>query len=520
MGWVGWANKFSRALLLLALVVWMVIRLARSRGGLPVPSLLLGGLFLVAAMALASTTAHPMHPDEHDHVTAARYYLSHWLPPALDAPEIADSYTIWGTTYLSELDVVYLFAAKATEFWPGFGLNETTALRLFNVMLFGVLFVVAWLRRSVWGGAAVLLLTPQVWYIFSYFNADAFPLFLSFIVAMLFAAPDSPVSRFVEGERASRLALGVFVLALGLLFISKRNYPPVVFVVGLSLAVRHLDLNIPGILLGAFGAALLLFRLVAGDQLVYIFPNTAYWFGPVGLLMLGLFTTRILWQVLCQPDLRPRLYRLAVLFTLAVAVALPRFVADFAVNGNSAQKSERMKIAAEQHAGPLFKPSVIAANLSESYPGIHLAEKGVGFSQIIGQPYAWAANSWRSMLGVYGYMNIFAPPVLYWLLSAGMFMLCLSLIAWAYKHPEARRVLIVAVAGVALVALSSFVHSWANAFQAQGRYLLPGLVIIGIYLLSQPGLLRTRSTAFAIALCFMISVLSFVCVALPAGASS
>lgn len=515
-GWVEYLGRASQVLLLLALGVWVVVRLARSPTGVPVPALLLGAWLLVAAMAFTSTTSRSVHPDEYSHVGAARYYLNHWQPPAVDAPEIVDSYSIYGASYLNELDVVYLIAAKATQFWAGFGLDETTALRLFNVLLFGALLAVAWVRRSAWAGVAVLLLTPQLWYLFSYFNADVFPLFLSLLAAMLFAAPDSPVSRFVEGERASRLALFVFILALGLLLVSKRNYLPVVFAAGLSLTVRHLGLSVWGVLLGAVGAALLLFRLVAGGDLVHMFPYTARLFAPAGLVLLGLFAILALWPVLRQPILRPRLYRLGLLFALAVVVASPRIAQDIAVNGTPAQKSVRMSIAAEQHADPRFKPSALVTNPSASFPGLSLAAKGVTFSQVMGQPHGWAANSWRSLLGVYGYVNIFAPPLLYWLLGAGVLMLCFSMVGWALARAEARRDLVVAVAGIALVALSSIVHSWANDFQAQGRYLFPGLAIIAAYLLSQPAILRTRWASFAVALCFVGSVLSFAGVALPA----
>jgi hypothetical protein len=204
-----------------------------------------------------------------------------------------------------------------------------------------------------------------------------------------------------------------------------------------------------------------------------------------------------------------------LLFGLAITVALPRVVADVVANGGAAEKSQRMIAAAERHAGPLFKPSVVENNLAESYPGIRLAARGVPFSKIMGQPYAWTLNSWRSMLGVYGYMNVFPPSILYWLLSGGLLMLTISMVAWARKRTDAQRALMVAVAGIALVALSSIVHSWANAFQAQGRYLFPALVIAGIYLLSQPGLLRTRLASMGVALCFVVSVLSFAS-ALPA----
>lgn len=514
--WVGFASRASQALLLLLLGGWVVIRLARTPMGIPVPALLLGAWLLVAAMAFTSTTTRSVHPDEHSHVGAARYYLDHWQPPAVDDPRIVDSYSLYGSSYLNELDVVYQVAAKASHFWGGFGLDETTALRLFNVFLFGILLAVAWVRRSAWAGVAVLLLTPQLWYVFSYFNADAFPLFLSLLAAMLFAAPDSPVSRFIEGERSSRLAVWVFVLVLGLLLVSKRNYLPVVFVIGLTLTVRHLGLRGWGVLLGTAGAALVLSSLVAGNQLVHMFPISPQWFAPTGLVLLGLFVILILWPVLQQPSLRPRLYRIGAIFALALVVAMPRIIADVAVNGTPGQKAVRMSIAAERHADARFKPSTLETNPSESFPGLRLAAKGVTLSQVVGQPYGWAANSWRSLLGVYGYMNIFAAPVLYWLLGAGILMLCLSMVGWTLTRAEARVDLLVIVVGISLVALSSIMHGWGNDFQAQGRYLFPAIPIIATYLVSRPALLRTRWASFALALCFVASVLSFVGVAMPA----
>ena len=209
--WETIAGRAFQGLLLLALGVAVAARLSRARTGVPVPALLLGAWLLAGAMALTSTTSRSVHPDEFSHVSAAQYYFDHWLPPAVDAPEIANSYSAYGASYLNELDVVYLIAAKATHFWSGFGLDSTTTLRLFNVCLFGVLLAVVWIRPSVWPAAIVLLLTPQIWYIFSYFNADAFAFFLSLLATMLFAAPDSPVSRFVEGDacRASHSAFSL-----------------------------------------------------------------------------------------------------------------------------------------------------------------------------------------------------------------------------------------------------------------------------------------------------------------------
>lgn len=509
-------GRVSQVFLLLMLGAWVVCRLSRSSAGLPIPALLFGAWLLVVAMAFASTTSRSVHPDEYSHVRAAQYYLDHWKPPAVDLPEIVESYSAYGASYLNELDVVYLIAAKSTQFWAGFGLDEIKALRLFNVMLFGVLLLTALLHREAWAGVAVMLLTPQLWYTFAYFNADAFPLFLSLLIAILFGARNSPVSRYIDGKQATRLALLVFILAVGLLLVSKRNYLPVAFMAGLSLMMRHLELKTWVATVGVVGLVLLMFSLIGGDDLVHMFPHAENLFVPTGLVLLGLFVAFALRAVIRDPLLRPRLYRLGLLFTLAVAVALPRIAADIAVNGTPAQKSASVAIAAERHADPQFKPSSWVTNPSSSDPGLNLAAKGVTLWQVVGQPYNWGTKTWYSMLGVYGYLNIFAPTLFYWLIGAGIIMLLLRLVGETLISVDARRDLFVATAGIALVILSSIIHSWANDFQPQGRYLLPSFAIIAAYLASCPAMLRTPWVSIAVAMCFLGSVLSFVGVALPA----
>jgi Predicted membrane protein (DUF2142) len=514
--WERIAGRTFQGLLLFALGIAVAARLSRPPTGVPVPALLFGTWLLVGAMALTSTTRQSVHPDEFSHVSAAQYYFNHWLPPAVDAPEIADTYSAYGASYLNELDVVYLVAAKSSHIWSGFGLDATTTLRLFNVCLFGVLLAVAWIRPSVRPAAIVLLLTPQIWYIFSYFNADAFAFFLSLLATMLFAAIDSPVSRFVEGERVSRIALGIFVVSLGLLLISKRNYIPVVFATALLLAVRHLGVTVWTSVVCAVGVGLLMFRLIAGNALVYMFPSVAAWFVPTGLILLVAFAVVLILRVVQRSELRPRLYRLACLFILASLVALPRIVVDVSENGWPAQKSLQMSMAAENFAEPPFKPSTLRTNPDASYPGLYLASKGTTLGQIVGEPHEWLAISWYSMLGMYGYMSIAAPPFLYSLLSFGMLVLSFAFLRWAFTHPEARVNLVVAVVGVALVALASVLNSWASDFQAQGRYLLPSFPIAAAYLLSQPALASSRLVSGGASVCFLGSVFSFVGVALPA----
>lgn len=508
--------NFAQLAVLFAVSGLVVLRLAGSRGRLPIPAMLAAAWMLVAAMAMTSTTSRSVHPDEYNHVAAASYYLNNWIPPAVDDPRIAASYSGYGTTYLDELDVVYLIAAKTSTLWAGARLDPVSSLRLFNVLLFAALVLVAGLQRQTWPGLAVLLLTPQLWYVFSYFNADALPFFLSMVAVLLLAAKDSPVSRFVEGERVPVATVVLFVLAVGLLLVSKRNFLPVVFFIGLLLTGRHLGLSWRGVLVGAVAAALLLFKLVAGAQLADIFPAVSALFAPVGFALLAVFAGLCLWPSIRAAELRPKLARVALVFLAALLVAAPRIAADLAINGSPSEKSAKMQVAQERHAELALKPSTLAGNLGASSPGLHLAAKGVPLSQLLGAPYHWLEISWRSLLGVYGYMTVWAPPPLYWLLGAGWLLLTLGLVRRREPPAGIRGLGIATVACMALVALSSLVHSWANDLQAQGRYLLPGLAMLAAYLLSQPGLLRTRWVAWGMGTCFVGAVLSFALVALPA----
>ncbi|KRA53571.1 hypothetical protein ASD77_02525 [Pseudoxanthomonas sp. Root65] len=509
-------TKYVLGILIFALAVF---HLARRPSGIPVTALLLAGVVLVAALALVSTTARSIHPDEHNHVAAAHYYFSHWKPPAVDDPAIVDTYTIYGTSYLNELDIGYLIAAKVSNLWSGFGLDDTVSLRLFNVLLLAILLVVAWRGRDTWTGAAVLLVTSQLWYLFSYFNADALPLFLSLMLAFLYGPASSAVSDYVEGKATRFLPLLAFVLVLGLLLISKRNYLLIVMFMGLFLCVRHLALPAWCVGLAAFGAGLLSFSLIGGAQMQYMFPSIGGSFVPVGSAMLLAAMLAGTWRVLGSKELRPKFYRMVALFSLAAMLAFPRVMLDRDVNGGSAEKTAKVLAAAEKYGEVRFKPSTLANNPAASYPGRNLAAKGVTIGQLFGHPYDWLYQSWRSSMGVYGYMNAFAPEWLYLLVSIGL-LLCL---AGAFRHGirdgTFRRDTFVVCCIAALVVLSSIVHSWAYDFQPQGRYLMPIAALLAVLALAHPILLRSRLMSAGLATSYLASLFSFLFFAIPILAS-
>src|SRR5690606_11823115 len=113
--------------------------------------------------------------------------------------------------------------------------SELHAARCFNLTLLLVLACMAW-RRSRWAICLLpLLLSPQIWYVFAYFNADALPLFLAFVAACIAADEDSGLNRFCDTRERLGASTWIFIAVLGLLLVSKRNYLPLVPILGLWL---------------------------------------------------------------------------------------------------------------------------------------------------------------------------------------------------------------------------------------------------------------------------------------------
>jgi hypothetical protein len=194
---------------------------------------------LAAVMGLTSNYNH--HPDEIHHFEAVRYYTDAFLPPEIGDPAVRESYSVWGVSYLNYHWIEYLAAGKFVLLVSMFVQNELVAARFFNILLFAGLCAL-FLHRSfsdedVLLPAAVLVVTPQVWYIFSYVNNDAFALAVGIIGALLAVDPNSALNRFLQSPTwrdglAGAVAFGVVV---GLLLISKTNYYALLVVLALWL---------------------------------------------------------------------------------------------------------------------------------------------------------------------------------------------------------------------------------------------------------------------------------------------
>jgi len=422
------------------------------------PLIYLGSAFgLILAMGFVGGL--DVNPDEfRGHARAAAYYIQNWLPPAVDDPRVASSISIYGVSYLWNIDLFYLVAAKATHVLSGIVSDFYLRLRLFNALLFLYLISVVAVRikRSKWT-VPFLVISPQVWYVFSYFNNDAFPWLIAMLLAMQFVDQESSLSRFLAALTI-RHRIGGGILAgilLGLLLSSKLNY----------------RLYIAFLVFAALWA--ILFEVSARERI----PQLKKW------IFVGF---------------------VALLFYLPI-YGYDQYVNDF-------KKDEKVLSIMEHRAGYQFKLSTLKNDPSSSLKGLRLKDKGVTFRELFIQDSYWWKMSFNSFWGVYSHMNILSDENYYLTVSyvlSSFFLLIFLYVAFTLRLQDKIFFLFVLLFAGLAVGQSAYT-SWINDYQPQGRYLFPILPILLIGIVKLPTSFRTRiMPLFGLAF-FILSVWSFL----------
>jgi hypothetical protein len=451
------------------------------------------------------------HPDEYLHRSAARYYIDHWLPPRVGDTATLDSYSRdYGNSYLNELEVVYPLAGKFSNLVAPLVANRDLGFRLFNVTLLGVLALLCFLRPAAYLAFVPLLLTPQVWYIFGYFNGDAFPLFLSILIAYQVAAPESSFNRYLDSPGITQYISGALLLALlvGLLWLSKRNYYAF-----LALAPAVVVLTRFGLWAAIIATAgIIVAACVRLDWVHFTISELAAigFCGGVMLLSTAFFR---------RETRRERglvLLKLVSIGALAIGLITPRYLADIATYGSLQKKDLAMGAIAEQLAKPEYKPSKIYAGDPQSFRGTTLRTRGVKFTEIFAPPWNWHIGTMLSATGHYGWLQ-YRSPTLYYVLLGATYVSFLLYWAWAAARshdPDLRSKLLLMLLFAALMIGVSASYSWTSDFQSQGRYLFPILPMVAVGLESSRKYLKSRIILALVAVCFTLSAYSFIFTAL------
>lgn len=411
----------------------------------------------VLIVVMASISAHDVHPDEYVHYDAAAYYMDHWLPPVVDDPSIRHTYSVYGVSRLNNREICYLLTGRLAQLLAPFKMPAYLGLRMFNILLFALIMLTL-LRYSEARLLAVpFLLSPQLWYQFSYCNSDAFALFLTFMLGFQVVVPDSRLNVYLartEGKRVLGMAF-VFGLLCSMLFLLKKNY--------------------------------------------YLFI----------LFLLGYF----LWKhflIDVQVDRKLFFRRLALIVLIALSFVGLRVGVDYWLNGpERAEKIARMRV---EMADPLFNPNT---PLEKKHVHLYRKAKGDSLKQLVVDE-RWFEKTFRSSFGMYGYFTISATDAYYdFVRFVGVGFLLFFIGAVLLKAPVPEKLLLLFFLGcaVGLIGVSLW-HSWTADFQTQGRYLFPLIPMLGMVVYHTRRYIPDAGFRLFLMAMFFLSMYSYIYIAL------
>lgn len=507
----------ARVLFLASLVSVFLVALSgwqlRSGGG---GAACVGGavVALCLTIALLSTTARAVHPDEALHWADGSFFISNWIPPSIAGDELLASFRAspYGVSYLFDWNIAYFFAGKFAAALSHLSVSPEIALRLFNVaLLVATLLVLAKLfprTPAMW----IAFLTPQAWYVFSYFNNDAFPLAVSILATALLVSTGRGIQRWIE-EGVWTTATGLFALLTALLLLSKSNFLlAVVFGLG-WLAITTLGMR-PVVVLSSIGALGFAVTVKAlGLSSITDASTGSRIVLAVGALMFC--TPLALWayDIVRDPIRRMRAVRFAGVYGVALALAAPWAAMDVAKNGFGEARQSITDAVRDEHAAEPFRPSTATSATEGIGAGFGLAAKGISPAALLDSPHHWHVITARSLFGYYGFMEFTGAAHDF---IVHVFALCTVLVLCAVVGLRQRQIdasqLLLCVGMTGMLFYASFLHSWTYDFQPQGRYILGGLAfMLPLLLLDlRRGGVLTKLASLALGVCFALSAYSFI----------
>ncbi len=413
------------------------------------------GIFIIGLiLTMAVISKQYYHPDEIVHVSAARYYADHWLPPDVESPDIRDTYSIYGFSRLNTLEPSYLLAGKLAAILSPFNLDSTLSYRLFNVLLFSILTFLAF-KNTIYRLMFIpLLISPQIWYIFSYMNSDALGLFVAILTGWQVVSNDSSFNRFIEGRRIPMLR----ILGLGILF------------------------------------SLL---LLAKKPFYFFILFLLFYFG---------------WRYFFQPygNLKGTLTRLSIIACIGISCVAVRVTADISVNGWD--KGEKMRKMQEVTAHYTYKPST---ELTKKHIHLQMRERGTSLKSFLIK-HRWGEKTFRSAVGTYGYMTVAASSSYYNMMRiAGLASLLFVGLSILIRGGWSGNLLFGGAIVCSAVLITVACHrAWTVDFQAQGRYLFAIVAILGMVLVKTGHVYNKTLLRISVCSMFLLSVYSFIWIAL------
>ncbi|MBU1564592.1 MAG: hypothetical protein KJ630_03060 [Proteobacteria bacterium] len=413
----------------LALIVLGLIRVMATLGRRGVPRLLyvVIGIFLFQCLLVALFSQYNIHPDEHGHVIASKFYKDHWFKIAVDQPAMkAALMPGWNFSYLNHPDIVYFLAEKVTAFLKIPLEEDFQRYRLFNFLLLTTLILIfsGGSRKNLYF-LLLLGLTPQIWYIFSYFNGDAISLFASMMLGYYYIREREHLEYFFWVKPRLNPPIIIFFFLCVLVLLTRLHYAIfVVFILGLIPLLKPANQeykNIPKVLLRVILISLCI------------------------LIVVGLF------------ELKEQ-------------------------SVNNFKKSEAVEAVVEESITNEFSKQQILETGYNPFR-LYLMDLGEPITDLLTKHH-FLSSSVMSFIGLYGYMNVRSSNAFYWIsgiIAFGTVIFLLFVGIWRSGLGYALIVLY-SIAAALLVFILSLAHSWMVGYGAQGRYLFAVIPMLAVTL--------------------------------------
>ena len=380
----------------------------------------LGGILgaVLLCFYIGSRSPFWLNPDEYEVRAAVRYYRTHWLPPDLRSDSIADAFAVYGTSRHSEFNTFYFWVGKIGQFFKDAALQS----RWLNMGLFAAMAaVVVKYCKKYFALLFVLLLTPQLWFIYSYTTSDALDFFWGFLAVFQLMKEDSTLNRLLEGS-ISKKEIPSYVL-LSFLFVNmfwgKISFYPILLFVFLILLIRLLEKQ--------------------GEERKVLFRKY--------LILAGL--------------------------TFAI-FAIRYMITDFRYYGfdKYGVYNEVMELRATYEYKPSTPPQ-------EQAGSIYLYNKGVPLSLFFGEM-RFNQDLFNTFAGFFGNYN-FGMADWYYFAMAGLYIALFGSLIYELIKMKSKRKWLEFAAVIGCIAsqyLLVFINGYFVDFQPQGRYMLPALLYV------------------------------------------
>ncbi len=381
------------------------------------------GMLMVACaiVVLAMISRQNSHPDEHVHLAGAHYYVANLAPPQVCSKDSQYTYSVYGISRLDHREIAYYVGGRYLQLVDFIPAAEYLKLRFLNIAMFLVLVLLAFSHVRARYLFLPLLLTPQVWYLFSYYNSDAMSLFVVCLTAYQVFVPESMLRCMLRGERPPGFVLWVLGLAIivAMQFWLKLNY-----------------MFYP-ILLGMLGVSWLL-----SNRRI---PNMSF--------------TRPLWVAL------------ALGAALFLSWEVPRHaINDFAL-------LERTLDCQEQLAQASYKPST---PLDQTHYNLRWRDKGLSLYYMLFEQ-SWAERIFYTGLGAYGYTEYLNQTGHYAVVSTFILLLLFYVMLTVVLRGGmmGRLSVLSTLAAIFGITAAAAYNNWTADYQPQGRYLMVYFPMLG-----------------------------------------